>query len=277
MKQTITTVLADEKIYLVSATPLAKCRITRRYLLECAGFSEHDGVFEGTVWCFAIPYYTPHTDTPNISCYAWGRDYHSYVKELSARVIPRLATTFPENRFAVFADHSPIDERHAAAISGLGILGDNGLVITSEYSSYIFLAEIITDATTDAVAHEIKRCEGCGACRRACPYHFSACLSELTQRKGELCDEDKATLRRYNTAWGCDICAEVCPHTRAAKTQGSIYTPIPFFYERQAIHLTTRTVAAMDDEEFARRAYSWRGRSVIMRNLAILEDTHEDR
>lgn len=275
MEQTIRSILAKEKIYLVSPVPLADCRVTRRYLLERAGIAERDGVFEGTVWCFAIPYYVRHTGEPNISCYAWGRDYHAYVKELSARVLPRLTAAFPGNRFAVFADHSPIDERHAAAISGLGILGDNGLVITDDYSSYIFLAEIITDAPTDAVPHEIKKCESCGSCRRACPYHFSACLSELTQRKGELCNEDKAAIRRYNTAWGCDICTEVCPHTHAALARGSIYTPIPFFYERQEVHLTSETVAAMDDEEFALRAYSWRGRGVIMRNLAILEDKHE--
>lgn len=269
MKKLILSLLSEQNITLVRPVPLSSCRITRRYLLE------RTGIDDGTVWCFAIPYLTPAEGPKNISGYAWGRDYHAYVRELSELILPRLRERFPENRFAVFADHSPIDERHAAAISGLGILGNNGLVITNDYSSYIFLAELITDAPTDAAPCEIRRCEGCGACRAACPYHFEACLSELTQRKGELSDADARMLRRYNTAWGCDICSEVCPHTRAAMARGTIYTPIRFFYEARTVNLRSEDIAAMSDEEFSRRAYSWRGRGVIMRNLSILEGTHE--
>lgn len=269
MKNYILSLLAKEHISLCGAVPLSACRITRRYLLERAGIAD------GSVLCFAIPYYTASSAPANISRYARGRDYHVYVKQLSERLLPCLTRRYPEHRFALFADHSPIDERHAAVISGIGILGNNGLVITEDYSSYIFLAELVTDADIADAPREIGHCEGCGLCRAACPYHFEGCLSELTQRKGELSEADKQALRAGGSAWGCDICSEVCPHTKAALRRGSIYSPIPFFAEEQLSWLTSAQLAAMSDERFALRAYSWRGRDVIMRNLKILEDTNE--
>ena len=46
---------------------------------------------------------------------------------------------------------------------------------------------------------------------------------------------------------------------------------IPFF-ERTAIpHLTADAVTQMSDEELKKRAYGWRGRAVILRNLELLE------
>lgn len=265
----IRSLLAEERLTLSGAVPLSACRITRRYLLERAGIED------GTVICFAIPYYTRASGAANISRYAWGRDYHFYVKELSARVLPQLCRQFSEHRFAMFSDHSPIDERHAAVISGIGMLGNNGLVITDEYSSFIFLAEVITSAVIDAPTLPLRRCEGCGLCRAACPFHFEGCLSELTQRRGELSPADRRALRDGGSAWGCDICGEVCPHTRAAIARGSIYTPLEFFSRAQLPLLTAATVTAMDDDTFALRAYSWRGRGVILRNLNILEDPNE--
>lgn len=264
MENMIRSLLGHEGIKLCGTVSLSDCIITRAYLLERAG------IVSGTVYCFAIPYYTRGNGASNISRYAWGRDYHYYVKQLAERLLPLLRESYPDNRFAIFTDHSPIDERHAAAISGIGILGRNGLVITEDYSSYVFIAELITDAPTDAVPHEIRHCGGCGACEQACPYHFRGCLSEVTQRKGELEACERDMLCKYGTAWGCDICAEVCPHTRAALKRGSIYTPVNYFHENQISTLTPCEFAAMSDEEFALRAYSWRGREVIMRNLKIL-------
>lgn len=267
MKSYILSLLAEEHIHLCGAVPLSACRITRRYLLERVGIAD------GTVLCFAIPYYVGDAAPSNISRYARGRDYHVYVKQLSERMLPRLEQRYPDNRFALFADHSPIDERHAAVISGIGILGNNGLVITDDYSSYVFIAELVTDADIGDAPRPLRRCEGCGLCRTACPYHFEGCLSELTQRRGELSEQDRAAVRAGGSAWGCDICGEVCPHTRAALKRGSIYSPIPFFAEDRLPFLTSEQLAAMSDEQFALRAYSWRGRGVIMRNLKILEDT----
>ena len=100
------------------------------------------------------------------------------------------------------------------------------------------------------------------------------CLSALTQKKGALTDEEQHALRALGSAWGCDVCQEVCPHTRAAIASGSIFSPIPFFSEQALPHLTLDALDEMDDKAFSERAYAWRGRETVRRNLILLEE-HE--
>ena len=100
---------------------------------------------------------------------------------------------------------------------------------------------------------------------------IGVCLSALTQKKGELSDDERSAIVKYGYAWGCDICQEACPHTQNAIKQGTIYTPIEFFKQDVTPYLTSDGVRSMTDEQFASRAYSWRGRNTIVRNLEILE------
>lgn len=221
---------------------------------------------------FAVPYLT-EIKNKNLSAYAVPRDYHLYFKELFASLIPALEKSHPSYSFAGFADDSPIDERRAALVGGLGILGNNSLIITEEYSSYIFLGEIITDMPLDTEEHEIKGCEGCGRCQKECPQNeCGVCLSALTQKKGELNEDEKKLIKKYGSVWGCDICQEVCPHTIKAQKAGTIYTNIDFFKKSDIPTLSISKIDAMSDKEFSERAYSWRGRDTIRRNLLILEE-----
>ena len=98
------------------------------------------------------------------------------------------------------------------------------------------------------------------------------CLSSLTQKKGDLTEQDKQAILKYGSAWGCDICQEVCPYTTAAISRGTIYTSIEFFKSDMIPYLTSNDVESMDDNTFKNRAYSWRGRAPIIRNLKILEE-----
>ncbi len=265
MLKTIKQMLRDEHIELSASLPLSATRITKPYLLERCGITE------GSAVCFAIPYYTDPEGAPNLSAYAYAEDYHLYVRELGERLIPRLSALYPHNRFAIFADHSPLDERHAAATAGLGIIGRHGMLITEVYSSYVFLAELITDATLENESVEIKYCEDCGACRAACPFGLSGnCLSALTQKKGDLTPKAQALIREHGSVWGCDRCAEACPHTAAARARGTLASPVPFFSKALLPRLTLSALDAMDDQTFARRAYSWRGRETIKRNICLM-------
>lgn len=262
--------LAAEGIDCAALLPLAACRITRAYLLERAGITP---AAEGSVLMLALPYRSPDEAPPNISQYAIPPDYHAVTAALFRRLLPALSRYWPGAKFAGFADHSPIDERHAAAAAGLGIIGDHGLLITERYSSYVFLCEIITDLPTDTKAGEICTCTHCGACRAACPVALDStrCLSALTQKKGELTEEEAAALVAHGSAWGCDLCQEACPHTRLALRTGALYTSIPAFAADRIPQLTVAAIEAMDDDTFSRRAYAWRGRAVILRNLRLLE------
>ena len=260
--------LQKKNIDLVGVLPLSACHVTRPYLLERANISS------GTVFMMAVPYFTPACEDKSriISAYAVSRDYHLFFEELFDELLPYLAEKFPNNRFAAFADHSPISELHAAVHAGLGVIGKNGLLLTPKYGSYVFLGEVITDFEIPCRAHEVNLCIDCGACKNACPTAVAEkklCLSALSQKKGKLTEEEERILLSTNTVWGCDRCQECCPYNQDALTEGTIYSPIPFFYEKPISSPTKEEIETMSDKDFSERAYSWRGREVILRNLQI--------
>lgn len=274
MKGTIENLLKKHGISRVSPVPLTALTVTKPYLLA------RHGIEQGTAFMLTVPYYTTFCDHParNISAYAVSRDYHVFFERLFADVLPKLREKFRENRFVGFADHSPIEEVDAAAKAGLGEVGCNGLLLTKEHSSYVFIGEIITDAIIPCKASTPTRCSACGACRRACPValDITRCLSALTQKKGALDSEEQERILSSGSFWGCDLCQQACPVTAAARRAGTLYTTVAFFEEKPLPHLDDETVRAMPQEEFEERAYSWRGREVILRNLALTKGKEQE-
>lgn len=270
MTDRIIDLLLERGISLASPIPLEACLILRPYKLERCGFSPDSTL---TAYMFAVPYFAEYPKG-NLSAYAVPRDYHGYFTALFAELIPILQKEYEGYRFFGFADNSPIDERDAAAKAGLGILGDNGLLITKKYSSYVFLGEIITDLPcADAKTFSVVKCEGCGACKKNCPASNGVCLSALTQKKGAFTKDEEDIIRNCGTIWGCDICQEVCPHTKRALREGTIYTDIDYFKCDLISALTVERLQKMSSEEFDLRAYSWRGRETVERNLQLLKKT----
>lgn len=272
MLNKVKALLAAHGITEVAPISLADVTRTRAYLLE-----KH-GVESGTVFMLAVPYYTTFCDDParNISAYAVSPDYHRFFEALFGDVLPILRETYKENTFLGFADHSPIAEAEAAVKAGLGAFGKNHLFLSKKHGSYVFLGEIITDAVLEAPPVPITLCADCGACLSACPAGLAVgeCLSALSQKKGALTENEQAVILANGCAWGCDRCQEVCPVNKRAKAQGTLYTDIPFFKARAIPHLTADAVRTMSEEDFTARAYSWRGRAVILRNLDLLEAKH---
>lgn len=268
------------------AIPLSVCRPAKAYLLDRTGIPT-----TGTAILFAIPYLvTADVSDPrrNLSLYAVPKDYHGYMKELEATVLPSLCQSFPDRTFALFADHSPILEVDAAALAGLGVLGLNGLLITPDYGSFVFLGEMVTDADYTTVTEEPipafpaepPLCEGCGACLAACPMECrdgdrSRCLSALTQKKGDLTAEETESVLRGGLVWGCDACQLACPHNLRVIREGRD-TSIPYFTEDRLNLLDSGILSAMADEAFSSRAYAWRGRKVIARNISLFEDQSQE-
>lgn len=256
-----------EGIEYFAALPYDSVRVTRPYLTERAG------LVPVTALVFLIPYYS--SEGVNISSYAVARDYHLYIKDLTEGLADALRSAYPEYKFIGFGDHSPIDERHAALLAGLGVLGDNGLLINEKYGSFVFIAELLTDAPPELLGavppSEIKHCEHCGACLAACPTGClsgrGACLSDITQKKGELTDPECELIRRVGTAWGCDVCQRVCPHNAVPEI-----TPIEFFKTDLIAALMSERVESMPEDEFRSRAYAWRGRNTVLRNLKVLKN-----
>ena len=257
-----------KKIVLFAPIPLSVCNIHKPYLLDRAVIKD------GTAVLIAVPYFTRACLDPdrNISCYTVSRDYHGFFQELYGELIPQLEAAFPKNRFAGFADHSPVAEVEAAALAGLGVIGKNHLLITEQYASFVFLGTLVTDATLPCTVHPIKYCYNCGKCTAACPAKTPAdCLSALTQKKGDLSLKEQDTILEHSSAWGCDICQMVCPHTKKAIEKETIFSPIPYFSKNVIPNLTLEILDGMSEEEFSSRAYAWRGRDTIRRNLLLLQ------
>jgi epoxyqueuosine reductase len=238
-----------------------------------------------TVLFAAIPYYTAEREDSNLARFARCLDYHTFAEELGKSCSDFLKHTYPDCRAAGFADHSPFAEVRGAAMAGLGLLGDHGLLITERYSSFVFLFELLTTLTPNEMEKEdiprgsgiIRECEHCGACTAACPGGCrngdrSNCLSAITQKKGELSEREKALLRAAPFVWGCDRCQEVCPHTAAALAKGRAETEIPFFRRERIGTLTHEILETMTDEEYSRYAFGWRKKEVMRRNLRLRKE-----
>lgn len=266
MKDLIKNHFDSKKIEYYAVLPYSACRQINPAIMEREDFTPR------SVIVYLLPYYTG--ETVNISRYAASLDYHLALREVADGLISLIRSAVPSANAKGYGDHSPIDEVGAALISGLGMIGDNGLIINEKYGSYVFIGDIITDIDPEllgAVApKEVLHCQRCGACRRACPTGIlrgegTDCLSAITQRKGELSEAEADLMRKYHTAWGCDLCQSSCPYNREP-----LITPIEFFHRERITELRRDLLDAMDKAEFQRRAFAWRGRKTVERNLDIL-------
>lgn len=226
----------------------------------------------GTVLTLLFPYRFPDRGPRNLSRYAACLpDYHLAAGEVLSSAAAALRAAYPRYRFEPFVDNSPLPEVRAAALSGLGCIGDNGLLIHPVYGSWVFIAAIVTDMVLPLPpAGPPLGCLHCGACAAACPAGCigreaagrrgcrRGCLSAVSQKKGSLTPKEEALLRSSPLVWGCDRCQEVCPLNRGTQIQ-----PHPCFTGYQG------RLTAGELGDLTGKAYGWRGRGVLERNLKL--------
>ena len=247
--------------------PCLECRAKQRIPQDAA-----------SVLVCLFPYYTGEHKERNISRYAMVTDYHMIAGEYLNRFCKALQEVFPQNQFEPFTDNSPIREVSAAFHAGLGRRGKNGLILHPKYGSYVFIGEVVTDLVLQPDQPlNPGECIGCRKCQNVCPQGalqsdgsvcLERCRSHITQKKGELTDWEIGQIQDGGLIWGCDICNDVCPMNQEAK----VLTPVPEFLES--------TVAVLDAQIAERllktRAYNYRGKKTILRNIQLLEGAHED-
>ena len=107
--------------------------------------------------------------------------------------------------------------KDAAALAGIGPIGKNNLIITSEFGSQVRLRAIATTAPlkNGEPITESHYCKECNLCINSCPagaineqgYSKSRCLLfNLSNLK---------KLSKYTSIW-CNVCIEVCPISKKA-------------------------------------------------------------
>ncbi len=267
MTESIRKYFAENKIEYYAIADYSELKELRPDISARQSFTSRSAII------YLLPYFTGFGD--NISAYAVSEDYHCELDRINRGLIELIRSYCPDAEALGYGDKSPLDERLSAAELGLGVLGDNRLIINEKYGSYVFIGEVVTDIPPNRLGArekgEVKPCLKCGACHSACPTGSllgkGECLSHITQKKGELTREECEHISNSGYVWGCDVCQRVCP-----MNEGREMTPVEFFHKNRIISLKTDTLSSMSDGELSLRAYSWRGRRTVMRNLLIAEE-----
>lgn len=195
-------------------------------------------------------------DTPHISKYAFGKDYHEVIRTKLNRFLLRINQEIGEVHGRGFVDSAPVLERSWALKSGAGWIGRNGNLITKSNGSFYFIATLIVDIELlydDPFARDL-----CGTCRRcidACPTDAildnkvvdgSKCISYFTIELKDALIPGEMKDKFNNWMFGCDVCQDVCPWNRFSEpTRESAFNPIP-----EILNLSTQEWEAMTEENF---------------------------
>ncbi len=103
---------------------------------------------------------------------SWGTDYHFILEERLTRLIDFIKEQAETEqvqaqwRFAPQVDTGELVDVAVAQRAGLGFIGRNGLLITEEYGSFVYLGEIITNIQFEP---DQPVPNGCGDCTVALP------------------------------------------------------------------------------------------------------------
>ena len=172
---------------------------------------------------------------PPISCYAWGEDYHHWIKKRLRLALSQLSTEIPGFIGRALVDSAPIPEKLLAQRAGLGWIGKNSLLIHPKYGSYLFLAAVVTNLELESSQPLAQNCGDCALCLDACPnsaikprgfVDARLCISYLTiEKRGEFKPGQERLLA--GSLFGCDRCQEVCP----VNIQAPIQTDSPFCFD----------------------------------------------
>lgn len=231
----------------------------KEHLIDCNAKSRIPQNARTIIMC-AFPYKVKEKEPYLLSRYASVTDYHIICGKILNDICEKLKQQYPENKFEYFCDNSPIPEVYTASTAGLGVKGDNGLLITKDYGSFVFLGEVVTDLEIEC-KNNYAECSHCGKCKLECPIALqkSECLSKISQKK-KLSDKELQILKKHNILWGCDICQNTCPHNKTAKNTDMLEFIIGY-RDKYII-----------GEDTKNRAYIWRGEELIHRNIKNLID-----
>ncbi len=210
---------------------------------------------------------------------SWGIDYHTVLDRKMAaliRFIKKTAKSQTDIRFKPMVDTGELIDVAVAQRAGLGFIGKNGLLITPEFGSYVYLGEIITNIKFAPDEPMSYQCGTCTRCIDFCPPHAllgdgrmngQRCLSYQTQTKGFMDPEFRPMIR--NVLYGCDICQQVCPFNKGKDFHvHPEMEPDPDTVMPELIPMLTLSNKGFKNR-FGKLAGAWRGKKPLQRNAII--------
>ncbi|EFR30843.1 tRNA epoxyqueuosine(34) reductase QueG [Eremococcus coleocola] len=207
---------------------------------------------------------------------SWGLDYHDILREKMDRLIAYIKTEATTATFKPMVDTGELIDVATAQRAGLGFIGKNGLLITEEFGSWVYLGEIITDIEFEADQPGVSACGDCTRCIDACPtnallgdgrMNAQLCLSFQTQTKGYMAQEFRRPMT--HVIYGCDICQYVCPFNQ----DKSVHLHPEMEPDPEVVQPALKPLLTISNKDFKEKygplAGSWRGKKPLQRNAII--------
>lgn len=211
-----------------------------------------------------------------------GEDYHLTLRhELQV-----LADRLGEHSYLIHVDTGTLFERGFALKAGLGVIGRSGNLISPQFGSIFNIGLLLTSLDIPAFSPTPPGYDPCGNCRRcidACPSHaiskssdtfnYNRCISYLTQKKGELSEDERLLIAQSKSLYGCDICQLACPCNKNVPTTCAVANLDEVMPTCSSFEvLTNRSFR----EKYGDTAIGWRGLGVIRRNARIISEYHKE-
>lgn len=189
-----------------------------------------------------------------ISSYAWGDDYHNVIKKRLKKSIQELETEISGFKARAFVDSAPLPEKIIAAACGIGWIGRNSLLISPEWGSFLFLAEIVCNLDLESTPPIDDHCGSCDLCIHACPNQAiqenrtidsTRCISYLTiEKQGSFSDEERQRIGCH--LFGCDCCQLVCPWNENNKE----LQDTPYTCDSKWLNISIRELVDLSQDQF---------------------------
>ncbi|SFG26703.1 epoxyqueuosine reductase [Halobacillus alkaliphilus] len=220
-------------------------------------------------------------DRRGLFCRAsWGEDYHTVLRDRLNKLGAYLQELFPDVELKSMVDTGELSDRAVAERAGIGFSGKNCAIITPEFGSYVYLAELVTNIPFAPDEPVQEGCGDCNICVDACPtgalvqggqLNAQRCIAFLTQTKDFLPDEFRSKIG--NRLYGCDTCQTVCPINR----KKDFHHHEEFEPDPEVVKPKLTPLLSISNRQFKEKfgfiSGSWRGKKPIQRN-AILALAH---
>ena len=216
--------------------------------------------------------------TPN----SWGLDYHYVLQDKLDRLAKGIEELTADFEYKGMVDTGALVDTAVARRAGIGFIGKNGLVISKEFGSYMFLGELITNLDIEPDQPVDYDCGDCNRCVMACPtscligdgtMNAKRCLSFQTQDKGIMDLEFRKKIK--TVIYGCDICQICCPYNKG------LDNPLATEIDPDLAHPELLPFLELSNgqfkEKFGHIAGSWRGKNILQRNAIIALANANDR